>query len=505
MLKNKFRYMPFTLPLITVLGLSFWFFVGFPWANHNESYAWVQQIEQLSLSDMLTKIMYPQPAFRPLTQVAAYFAYTIFGPTAYADQIFNYIVAIISWVFLMNILDEKRLFSVIALGVGGFLFSGYIYLFHLHGVCYSPLLLYIAILFYYHIEPPTTKNMVALFLITFVIALFHTFAFALYVAFIIGYSIENRKYIDRNRGIILLLFITSSVILSKIFLSSRTISVIQFSTIIEMITSYKMLELNGYISMFCLSLSILTVNSINFPLNWNRIIIGVVALVAALCYHYSIPVIIIWILICIIKTISNRQWGFGFLLFACALIPLTQHGSPTHSIFVVMICSAITVIGSPVDGKLKILHSGILMVPIGIIMFIPFLLKNNYHIPVLSKLSNPVLAEKEKTFQLENIMNWMLHSEFGDYYVMFTSPATIPRFATDAVHRKHRPPTQEEYINEFMSYKRHGNVLGEKLIAEDPRKQLILTFGDERIKDAVRVYEVDGNFAGSAFVYLQTQ
>jgi hypothetical protein len=170
-----------------------------------------------------------------------------------------------------------------------------------------------------------------------------------------------------------------------------------------------------------------------------------------------------------------------------------------------MICSAITAIGSPIDGKLTILHSSILVVPIGIIMFVPFLLKNNYHIPVLSRLSNPVLAEKEKTFQLENIMNWMLHSEFGDYYVRFTSPATIPRYATDAIHRQHRPPTQEEYINEFMSYKRHGNIVGEKKIKEDTGKQLIFSFGDERIKDAVRVYEVDGKFAGSAFVYLPTQ
>ena len=40
---------------VTILGISFWFFLAFPFGNHNESYRWIAPLNDLGLTDWLTQ------------------------------------------------------------------------------------------------------------------------------------------------------------------------------------------------------------------------------------------------------------------------------------------------------------------------------------------------------------------------------------------------------------------------------------------------------------------
>ena len=64
---------------LAVLGISFWFVIGFPFANHNESFVIVTQLEHMSFSDVLVDRIYPVANYRPLGQAAAWLGYTLRG------------------------------------------------------------------------------------------------------------------------------------------------------------------------------------------------------------------------------------------------------------------------------------------------------------------------------------------------------------------------------------------------------------------------------------------
>lgn len=56
------------LGLVSILGFSFWSWIGFPFANHNESYAWIVQLNQMGFFDALTQRMKPAKTYRPPIQ-----------------------------------------------------------------------------------------------------------------------------------------------------------------------------------------------------------------------------------------------------------------------------------------------------------------------------------------------------------------------------------------------------------------------------------------------------
>ena len=60
-------------------------------------------------------------------------------------------------------LREVRLFSLFALVAGGVFFAGYIWAFHLHGIFYGPLLLYVAALLRLASGPLDLRTLLAVF------------------------------------------------------------------------------------------------------------------------------------------------------------------------------------------------------------------------------------------------------------------------------------------------------------------------------------------------------
>ena len=52
--KDITKQLPFGI--MTIVGISFWFFLGFPFANHAESYMFIVQMERMKLIEVLSKL-----------------------------------------------------------------------------------------------------------------------------------------------------------------------------------------------------------------------------------------------------------------------------------------------------------------------------------------------------------------------------------------------------------------------------------------------------------------
>ena len=490
------------MSLIAISGFSFWFVIAFPWANHNESYGLVVQLEQLSFADTVTSILYPTPTFRPLTQMVTYGLYMIFGHSLSGAQLFNFLTAALAWATLLHGVRDKSTFSLVAFWVGGFLFPGYIYLFHLHGVCYSPILLFIGVLFHFSDQPLTTMAICATFLLTLIFGLFHTLAFGLYVAFIAGSVIAQRKRFTSRQLGLLTTFCVLCIALMRVLLSGyeNPMGLVHSGTFTQHIASFRMLEVHWSIAIACLMLTLFTLLTMRLT---KVETVGFSALIIAtsvVSFYLSIPIVIIWIGITLVKAIVKQEWPIAFMLTASSLFALTRHGSPTHALFAVMIASAVAAEGWTADAKLKFAWSRLSLSIIVAVFSVGFALRCGYHVPVLSNLAHPILAEKEKTFQLEKLISMVVASEYKDYHIAFTSPAATPREAEDAVDRKHRPPTQEEYINAYLFYLCSGKTLC-KDYQRNMTNRLLITFGSQMLPKQRSVFTVEAKFAGRAAVW----
>jgi hypothetical protein len=170
--------------LLSIAGLSFWFFLGFPFANHNESYVWVVPLSRLGLLDVLSKPFGVVASFRGLGMLTAWLGYRLSGGSIYPQQVFNYLGAALAWLILFSAIKEKKLFAWESFFVGGVFFSGYIYLFHLHGVFYSPLLMFLAFLLALSISNNGVKTswLVISSILAAITSLYHPFAILVCVA-----------------------------------------------------------------------------------------------------------------------------------------------------------------------------------------------------------------------------------------------------------------------------------------------------------------------------------
>jgi hypothetical protein len=121
---------------------------------------------------------------------------------------------------------------------------------------------------------------------------------------------------------------------------------------------------------------------------------------------------------------------------------------------------------------------------------------------VVSGFVNPLLAERERTYQLEDALAWLHRSDYCSYEINFTEKAGSPvDSAENVVNRRNRPPSALEdvrtYWNGILRCRRSEN-------SSDQSGTAIVTFGDPtRIADASSVLVIKGKYAGDAIVWVQ--
>jgi hypothetical protein len=491
---------PTQLPLfglLSVLGLSYWFFLGFPFANHNESYVWTVELSQMRLVDTLSQRLQAVQNFRPLGNATAWLGFRLSGGSLVPQQIFNYVAAVLAWLILFTTIQEKRTFSCVALLVGGALFPGYIYLFHLHGVFYSPVLVLMAVLLTATSQRATlhTGELIALWLLTAVTALYHPFALPLHAALTAGLLLDSVHTMTPRRGGLLCAFLVADVSIMKLLVPQQLGSLTE--NLLAFYTSYRMAELNTALSVVATILSLATVCSLDASRRVKAALSVVVTLLSLACIRLGHPVVMMWILICLGKTILTREWSLCALVGAAAILPLaSQTGTPTYTVFVLMACSYVLALGATFFDEQPIatqkqdwIASSLGALALALVV----LLRSGVHVPLVSRLVNPMLAEKEKTYQLEHILAWMGSSGHAEYRLVLCEPAGAPTESKNSVERQHRPPTGQSYLDVYTAalHPHRGESTGE----------LRVCFGGQELPRAAKVYSVPGKYSGEAAVY----
>jgi hypothetical protein len=177
----------------------------------------------------------------------------------------------------------------------------------------------------------------------------------------------------------------------------------------------------------------------------------------------------------------------------CALLPgITAIGSPTYALFVLMPCIAATAIGSqlPSTGDL---WPRVAVAVAAAAFALCAVLKLGVHVPGVSATAEKILAEQEKTQQLQAAFAWL--DQRGDLSgnLQLCEPGDFPIRSKNAIERQYRAPTNTWPLDVFIRAR-----YGERLRQAEP--ELWLCFGGEELPGGDVLYTIPGRWAGPASI-----
>lgn len=483
------------LLIATVASLSFLFFTGFPFYHHNESYLWAVLLDKISFSQALTQRLEPVQSIRPLGTATAWLTYRLSSGIA-LQQLFNWVCACLAFILLFRASDNKRLFSAASfIAVAGF-FAGYIYLFHLHGVFYGPLQLYIAYLAVVAIRHRQLSHVLLLRLAiaSLIASLYHTFAALVFAGFLAGYVLQVPRAEWRQRLPVLIAGILLS--LGGMYLLLRHASRTAEDDVVQgALVSYSTTELNLPLHLLALLLAAVTAYTIPAQprAKWLALLTSVV--LSLLMIVAGQPVLLVWIAACLLKLLLRKAWAMASLVGCTAIFPVATHtGTPTYVVFVIMLCLFVTCIDNPLFLKPKLPVKWFWGTVLIIMALTLVVVKSGRKLPGMSAAVAPLLAEREKTFQLKQILEWKKGSTaLQAQSLHFADESQKPSASKNAVNRKFRPPTQQRYLNRYSAAYLNASA--------DTTAPLLITFGGKKLLGKQLLFEVTGIWNGAAAVY----
>jgi hypothetical protein len=497
--KGSVLQAPLVYLLLSVAGLSFCFFLGFPFDNHNESYNWIPILNKVSFWDTLSSQVIKIESFRPLGMANAWLAYKLSG-NIYLQQLLNWLFAIASFILLYRAVHNKILVALLSFVVGACFFSGYIYLFHLHGVFYGPFQLYTAILatIAWRHRRLSGNQLLLLSMLTLVICLYHTFALLIFCSFLAGYMLQHSKTDSKKDllqlGIVLLL----TILLGKMILQSKEFKGIQ-AMAEGLVVSYKMAELNKGLSIVALLLSLLSASTLSIKPAPQKILVAATALTGIIMIYLQLPVLVLWIAICMVQLLAARHMVMAALVAATAILPLgSGSGSPTYVIFVLMLCAFTTAAGqySPVIPDLPVirkLFAGSLV----LLLLCLLALKAGKPVPLVAAIARPVLAEEEKTTQMQKIIEWKKgNQQYAALALRMYDASGLPVSAGNALSRVNRPVAGQDDVDVYVDYIMNDSTRN----ALKPAAAWV-TFGDKLLPGKELIFSVEGKWNGKALVF----
>ena len=485
---------------LTLLGLSFWFWMGFPFGNHNESYVWAAVLKRCMFADLLVTRIFAVQSFRPLAQVIAWMTFKAGGESGVLAQVVNYLGAAAAWVVVLGSSNAKRSFSVVAFFVGGAFFSGYIYLFHLHGVFYSPLLLLLAYLILRSDRPLPESTLIVMAVLAFLASLVHPFAAVIYFGYLIGLIAEKGRdlgiYGRRIAYLSLPMFLL--VILGALLTGQTYKGELDAGAFLTgALTSYRMVTVHPLLYLVAAGLSLAALGD-RFG-SWRGRVVLVLAIFAlsALLYQLGLPVILVWLAASLAKALLLRKWIYVALIVVTSALPAANpSGSPTYTVFVLMVCSAVTAYSLSLPGRpARLLQARWILVLLLLSASALILMRMDVSLPGLSRAARPLLAEREKTIQLETIIAWVMASRYRDCGLLFQQDATQPRVSGDAIDRRFRPPTSQTSLDYYM-----GDLRSWKPLERGTHGTLVIGFGGTDDGGDDVVHAIHSQHAGWAVV-----
>ena len=485
---------------LAVAGLAFWFFVGFPFGHHNESYDWVAWIGTPDLSSVAWHSFFGSGGYRPLSMSIAWLLYRVGDGSLVPIQLFNFTLTVIAWTLLAAAAPFRRTFALAALVSGGVLFAGYIFLFHLHGVFYGPLLLLLALLVRASERPPAAGRLGLLIVLAAVVAAAHTFALAFTVAFVAGLAIERGWLRDRRRLLAGVAIAVVGVALIGLVAPKAlwSASVVERGTL-ALVTSFRAFEVNRVVTVVLALLAAATAATTATP----RPFVGGVRIagalgVAAVAAAAGAPLGFVWIAFGLVKTVVHGRWTLAFLLLASLALPYAGlSGSPTYALFTFALLTWILALDAPaIEARLAFLRPAHAWALTGVLVLLGAAVGNGVPVPLVTRLAHPVLAEKERTHQGEVLLERVLASDWRTHPIRLAVDQAAPTEARGAVERGERAPTNQICLDNYLLHRRGA--------ADPTATPVILSFGVEATerKPGSAFLVVPGRHAGDAMAVL---
>jgi hypothetical protein len=484
--------------LLSPLGITFWFVLGFPFANHNESYEWLARFKGLSAWDAWTSHVVAA-TFRPVGQGLAHTAWLLTGPDSSLVQLFNFAVAAVAISAIAFVMPETRAFALTAALATAVCFSGYIYLFHLHGIFYSPIIALIPALLYF--DQTEGLGQATAQLLSFVLAVaiglsFHPYALILFLAFLVGTAIEKRKSASRRDWIRITILMLAIVV--TLHANRPEGHALSQNNLSAMLASYALTELSPLVSVFVVVCAVATILSTE-RLRWtSRLLLSLaLAVMSAMLVRTAIPLILLWIAMAALKMLILGRCSIAGMIAAAALLPgIAPSGSPTYAVFPVLLAVIALVWGwNRLERVLRVLDHRMLSGAAIAALVLALTIRTGVEVPIVSKLAQPLMAERERTNQLETIIEWILTSEHRSARIILEHIANPSNNIVEARHRDTRPPTYQRYLNVYLDSRRTTKQA-------DSVSDLLVTFGGfQGGPDMKLVKAVPGRFAGAAHVY----
>ncbi len=416
--------------IFSISGISFWFFLGFPFANYHESYEWIAQVETRSAWDLLFSYVGHYESYRPLGQVIAIFLYKNIAPSMVSIQIFNYIFSILGILLILKSNSEKTppLYLTYFL-IGSLFFTTFNYLFHLNGLFYSPLALLLGILYYFSLHEYSSVAILKIYFVALISALFHPFALVITIAFLGGWTFENKSTVSKRIITLLVILISSMIILYSVLVKEPLLylALINLSDIHNVFSS---LENNLFTLIFSFLSTIVTAYTISTDVKSKFILIIVSIFLSVLFVVIKMPILFLVVLLGLIKLILKKKWSLASLLFILVLFPLIAGRVSDGLKFLILYILPLAI---TMDLKWTgynfqdYIRKVIIAVPVTLCIVL-ILLKLNVQLPIISRLVKPLLTEREKSFQLENAIKWLIQSGDRNYSVEFLASDTNKKF-----------------------------------------------------------------------------
>jgi len=466
--------------------------VGLPWGPHNEAFDWVVRLEQRSFWSALFDRFPSVAGLRPLGTGPAWVFYRLGGHDVGLTQFVNAAMALLAWGWLARAALQPRLFGVLGLVTGGIFFAGYVWVFHIHGIFYGPLLVFVAGLTRSARDSIDLRTLLGVFVGGVFTSLAHPFALPLVLVFALGALIETPALRTRQGAAVLAVMATGSLAAYLLLVPAGSRLLVTSEPMAGLLATYRTSEVNIVGSLIAGCLAAWTASRAwRGAAGLAAALFTAIVSAAAIASH--LPVLPLWLAWAATKSARHGRWTLTALIVACALLPIANPtGSPTYAIFAIAVAAFATALDE--DGAETFLRPvGGIPVAAGIALLLAVALgvRAGQPVPVVSRLARPLLAEGERTRQVEVLASRLMDSKWRADPVRLATDYTMPVDA-NAMDRQHRPPTERQHLNTWLDWKRGGSATG--------RDTLVMAFGGETRPGMDTLFVAHGRYAGDALV-----
>lgn len=493
--------------ILTVLGFSFWFLIAVPFASHRETYSWLAGVQTQSFAQQFSFGL--SSTYRPLAQVATWFGFVILDPRIFPTSVlrqallqgFVYGMFVLAWWLIYRTAPQRRAFALVACVAGGVFFSGYIHLFHLYGLFYVPVLLTLGALLHFHASDTFEKGEVWFALVATVLAFWHPFATALFVGFYFGFYVDTFRQRSKAQHVqsVTILFVGILTIAALVMLFPRTQMPLH-TKLYGFLVSYQTNEVNWIASLIAFLLTQAVVFSMGLSPKVKLAAVLLVSILSAVFFLKGLPLLFLWFCAILIKLLRLRCWSLFFLALTAGVLPFGGGiGTPIYVLFAIIVAAYVTPLGwAQAERAVSIVKTRYVVAAIVAATIVVLMVRVGTKVPMVTKVASPLLAERERTYQLENILAWLHSSDYCGYDVGFVENAGSPiEDVESAITRRNRPPAALEDVQFFWK-----TVLQCQSSQHHKAGTAIVTFGGAALPNSKPVFKIGGTYAGDATVWI---